>query len=341
MLLDSQGFVFNIQPENALNIVQRTMQSKRWDKYELSNIQPVYTPFYTFTYDINTGQGMQSGRAAINANSGELNEYVSILLERPIKKVNSTPPDMNVDVESTTINLNEVKDIAVNKIIGQTGSKKEMITISAISKTYVPFYRVWVEVADNDYKIEVDGCLGTPFGLDSIPEREKTWEESAKETIKKMQTPAGIADLAGKTIKEAGGGLSKGKPESKYLIWIVLVVIIIAAAYFYLNQAKGSISCTAGNQFVKSSLFGLQTTIIPGSVGNESFLSGSCTLSSNKQLQHVIVNAFVTSNGVRIASQNLNISTVYATPVTVPFNINFTPSNGGNYNVQGEILGGS
>jgi hypothetical protein len=340
MLLDSQAFVFNIQPENALNVIQRAVQSKRWDKYELSEIQPVYTPFYIFTYDINSGEGPQSGRAALNGNTGELNEYIPMLFEKPIKKINSTPPDMNVEVESTTINASEIKELAANKITGQTGAKKEMITISAISKTYVPFYRVWVEVADNDYKLEVDACLGTPFGMDAIPEREKTWEESTKETIKKMQTPSGIAELAGKTVKEAGGGLGKGKPENKYLIWIVLVVIIIAVAYFYLNQTKGNISCTVSNQFIQSSLFGLQTTIKPGAAGNESFLSGSCTLSSSKILQHVLANVFVTSNGKRIASYNLNISTVYTTPVTIPFNINFTPANG-NYAVQGEILGGS
>ena len=340
MLLDAPGFVFNIQPENALSVIQRVVNSKRWDDYELSEIQPVYTPFYVFTYDINTGEGAQSGRAALNGNTGELNEYVPMLLDKPIKKINSTPPDMSVDVESTSISLGEVKELAAGKIASQTGGKKEMVTISAISKYYVPFYRVWVDVAGDNYKLEVDGCLGTPFGAEAIPEREKTWEESAKETVKKIQTPAGVIELAGKTVKEVSGGVGSKNSQNKYLIWIILILIIIAAGYFYLNQSKGSISCSVSPQFVQSSWFGLQKTLNPGVSGNVSFFTGSCTLSSNKLLQHILANVFVTSKGVKIASYNLNVSSISTYPLTVPFDINFTPSAEGGYTVQGEILGG-
>jgi len=336
MLLDAPGFVFNVQPENALSVVQRVVSDKGWEDYALSEIQPVYTPFYVFTYDINTGEGVQSGRAALNGSTGELNEYVPLLLDKPVKRINSTPPDMSVDVESTNVSLGEVKDLAASKIASQTGGKKDAITISAVSKFYVPFYRVWVDVAGGDYKIEVDGCLGTPFGVEAIPEREKTWEESARETVKKMQSPSGIVELAGKTVKEVSGG----KKGGRYLVWIVLVLIIIGSAYFYLNQSKGSISCSVSPQFVKSSWFGLQKTLTPGVAGNVSFFSGSCTLSSNRFLQHVIADVFVTSGGKRIASYNLNVSSVSTSPVSVPFNISFTPSFNEGYSVEGEILSG-
>ncbi len=341
MLLDAPGFVFNVQPENALSIIQKVIQSKRWSDYELSEIQPFYTPFYVFTYDINTGNGAQSGRAALNANSGELNEYIPMLLDKPIKKINSTPPDMNIEVESTSIREGEVKDLAAIKIAGQTGGKKEQIVISAVSKLYAPFYKVWIDVAGDDYKLEVDGCLGTPFGAEAIPEREKTWEESAKETVKKMQTPAGMAELAGKTVKEVGGGMGNKNSQNKYIIWIVLVAVIIAAGYFYLNQAKGNISCTVSPQFVQNSWFGLQKNIVPGSEGNYSFFSGTCTLSSSKLMQNVLADVFVTSAGKRIAVQNLNVTSISTYPINAPFNVNFTPTPTGSYSVQGEILTGS
>ena len=265
MLLDAPTYKTELTPEAALAMVQREVRSRGWPKYEVEEIRLIYTPFYSFSFDVSS-QGAEpvSGRAALNGSTGEINEMVQMVLDKPWTRAKES--EQGGEVEETTIPRNEVKDTAAAKIAAQTGLKKDMATVSAISKVYLPAYRIWVSVAGDTFKVEIDALMGIPAGLEAIPARPKTWNESAKETVDKMKTPAGIIELAGKTGKTvAGMATGKGGPASSQAgKWVILIVIIVALLVFLLVSKQGGANCKGSIQ----------------DFGNECRLEGTCDFSN-------------------------------------------------------------
>jgi len=249
MMLDANSFELILTPEVALGMIQKEVKRKGWNKYEVEEIRLVYVPYYTFSFDVNVeGSKPISGKAALNANSGDIDEFVPMVLDKPFKKTRKSQE--NAEVEDTTIPSNEVKAVATSKIAAQTGIKKEAVTISAISKVYLPFFRIWLNLNNNVYKIEVDGLLGAPLGLEAITDRPKSWEEAASDTIKKMRSPAGLAQLAGETVAlAAGAGKSKevaqaeGMLGNKQVRWAILILIIVVVALLVFAPKKGKVTC--------------------------------------------------------------------------------------------------
>jgi len=228
VILDAVALEAKLTPEAALSIVQKSLAQKGWKKHEVADIKLVYTPFWTFSFDVVTGgQGpTPTGRTALNAFSGELNDLVPIILDRPIKR--SKTAQEGAEVESTSVSQHEAKDTAAMKIAAHVGGiTKDMIAVSALNKIYVPFYRVWVNVADDTYKIEVDAAMGAPMGLDDIPTRQKGWDEATSETIDRMKSPKGWAELGAKTAGVAVGATKPGGENTRYIILGLVILVLL------------------------------------------------------------------------------------------------------------------
>lgn len=278
MQLDAPAFKPVLTPEVALSIVTRAVKGKHWPKYDVSQIKLAYTPFWVFSFDVlSEGAASPGGKAAINAYSGELSDFVPLLFDRPLEKLREIN-DGEGEVEETTISRAEIANVAASKLAAQTGAKKDQITISAITKIYAPFFRIWVDVADDTFRVDIDGALGAPFGLEAIPQRAKDWNEITTETVTKMKTPEGWMDLAGKAMtigsgggKAAGGILGNSTSRIAILLIVVVVLAFVALRPAGLGGGVDS-SCYINDAYVtrESGFLGMGTakvTLFPACIG--------------------------------------------------------------------------
>ncbi len=310
--LDAPALKLELTPEAAIGIAQKEVVKKGWKKFDLSDIVTVYVPFYSFSFDIAAEGGAPPGRAALNANTGEINEFAPVLLERPLAKTRKTPEGMQVEVEETNVKQSEVEKVASVKIANMLGAKRENIVISAISKVYIPFFRMWVDVGGDSFKIEVDGCLGYSTGLENIPAKQKTWDESSGEAIDKMKTPSGIMQLINATIGELSKAIT-GKGDAKYVQWVLIGAFILIIGFFALQQFTSKIECSANEDFLSQPEFFLfgKRKILPGELDeNTLYIEGTCGFSSRENDKLVIAQAIVKKKGIPIASTTLNATTL-------------------------------
>lgn len=338
--LDASAFNVVLTPESAISSVQHAVSSKNWKSSMLSDLKLIYTPFYIFSFDVAEGN-VPTGKAALNAATGEINDFVPYLLDRPLEKTKRTDDKVEVEIEPTTIAQSELKELAAVKIANAVGATKDKVIISAVSKLYVPFYRIWVDVAGDSFKIEVDACLGNPSGLDAIPVRPKNWEENTQETLKQMQTPTGIVNLTGKTIAEAGK-IGGPQASNKYVQWAVLGVIIIVVAYFAFGTVLGSAACTPSSEYFSKpaylGLFGPKKIQPKLDVKTQTYsIYGSCSFTSRTEQEHAIMILTVNQGGYPISAATQTFTTALTPQATVRnFGVTWNATNNrkGDYTID-------
>ncbi len=313
--LDAPALKLQLTPEVAIDIAQKEVRRRGWDKFDLSDIVTAYVPFYIFSFDVIAEGGAPPGKAALNANTGDINEFVPVLMERPISREKKTPEGMNVDVEPTNIKMSEVEKVATVKIANVLGAKRENIVISAVSKIYIPFFRMWIDAANDSFKIEVDGCLGYATGAEVIPEKQKTWEESTATTLEKMRSPSGLMQLLNATFSEIGkliaGKGSTGGP-TKQLQWIAILAVIVIVAFFIYQQFGTSVQCTVNEDFLsRPQFFGLigERSLYPQELEDGVlFVEGTCKFSSRGN-NFIIGTVYVNKGDFPVASTTVNATT--------------------------------
>lgn len=314
MILDANAFKKQLSPEAAIGMVQKTALSRGWKKVEVQQIKLVYSPYYIFSFDVSPEGGQPvSGKTALNAFTGELSDFVPVLLDSPLSK-NRDTGDSAGEVEPTSISQFEAKQAAQAKVAAQLSVKRDDVAISAVSKFYVPFYRIWANLPAGQFKIDVDGCLGTPTGLENIPLRQKTFDEDTAETFEKMKSPGGWIDLFGRIFsasKTAAGG-GAGKPGlPKQAIWAILIGAILL--FFLFGSApKTDFSCALDSDFVQEKtvmFFSKETRITPQPVVenfSRIYVEGTCTFSNKEQREQSFFacQKIAYKNGTLIANNN-------------------------------------
>jgi len=243
-----------VTPEVALSIVQKALAKKGWTGVSVNEVRLVYTPFWVFSFDIVAEKGSSpTGKTGLNAFTGELNDLVPAILDRPIKKSRETVKGGKPEIEPTAVSYREVKETAATKIAAHVGGiKADSVVVSAVSKLYVPFYRVWIDVAGDTFKFEVDGALGIPMGLEDVPGKAKGWEEETGEALGKLKSPSGWVDLFSRLFSAKGGG----SPVQRYA---VLALIILALVFLvFVVPSMGGVECKPDSGFYSpSKWFGL------------------------------------------------------------------------------------
>jgi hypothetical protein len=286
MLLDAQTFEIALTPEVALSLVQKQLASSGYRDVSVEQIRLFYTPFWAFTFDVEGTAQPISGKTAINASSGDVNEFVPALFDRPLNKTRRTAENVESEVEPTSVDRAEIEHVAQARVAAQLGVKKDQVAVSAFQKIYVPFYRVWITAGGNPLKAEVDGCLGATFGLEGLPKKAKTTDEITKETFEKLKSPSGWFDLAGKTVEAVVAALTgKEGPVpgmGKETVWLILGGILIVLLLFSVSsQSQYSLSCKLDPQFIRTDLnlivYQFQS-VKPGFGPNSTrFVSGQCS----------------------------------------------------------------
>ncbi len=259
MILDAPTYKLVLTPEAAMGIIQKEVGRKGWKKPEIEDVRLVYVPYYSFSFDVAAeGAPPITGRAALNAHSGEISEIVPMILDRPLTKLKEIGEG---EVEETSVSLAEARDAARDKLAVQTGVKKDSISVAAFTKSYVPFFRIWVNVHHEPYKAEVDALMGSMVGLEGVHEKAKSWGEATSDVLNKMKSPSGWAELGGKTVgaiaggggghgqaspgpEHAGGGGIGGFFARKESRWVILLVAIGVLAWFFIYNQQGGSQCT-------------------------------------------------------------------------------------------------
>jgi hypothetical protein len=306
MLLDSQTFELQLTPEVAIGLVQKELARSGYKAVDIQQIRLFYTPFWVFTFDVEGTPQPISGKTALNASSGDVNEFVPILLERPLNKTRRTDEKAGSEVEPTAVDSREVEKVATARVAAQLGVKKDQVSVSAFQKIYVPFYRVWMAAEGNPVKAEVDGCLGATFGLEGVPKKAKSMDQVTKETLDKMKTPSGWVELGGKTA-EALVGAATGKggplPGGQSTVYAILILAIMALLFLMLpSKAPVDVSCSLGQPYYRTAtsfLFFKSQVVTPASSANGTkYVEGTCTFKSkSKKDEWVNIPVYVRFDG--------------------------------------------
>lgn len=336
MILDAQSFKTVLTPESALGMVQKAITERGWKQFDISDVKLVYTPYWVFSFDVLAGESAPTGKTALNAYSGDLNDYIPYLLERPTKKSNQTEPSAQSEVLPTAISRSELSDVAATKVAAHAGIKREMVTISAATKYYVPSYQVWIDVAGDSFKIDIDAVLGNPQGIEAIPARPKGFSEAAGDTVKKMKTPAGWMDLIGRTMAmltgAAKGGGGSGPMQNQTVRYALIGLVILALAYFFFFRGtnEGSVTCDLFPRYYNSpEWFGLGAKTVKAGVTTEGKLhvEGQCEFRNpgTEDIPAIIALVKINSASGQVIAQNSSfvglLSPTGSTPSLKTFSI--------------------
>ncbi len=269
MILDAMALQPVLTPEAALGVLQKELKRKKQLKFEVTDVKLVYTPFWLFSFDVTGAQGpAPSGKTALNAYTGEINDFVPMLVSRPLKKSRSTPEGAEPEIEPTAIDAAEAKEAAKTKVAGQLGVAKDTVIVSAFTKYYVPFYRVWLDVANDSFEVNVDACLGAPLGAEAIPGAPKGFAEDIAGNLKSVASPAGLAEAA------------KNPSKLKYLMLIAIAILVVVLLVTRLGSSS-DVSCAVDSSFLgPKNLVGSQELVPLELSGGRLTVQGICLLSN-------------------------------------------------------------
>lgn len=305
MLLDAPALDARLTPEIALGIVTKELQRKGWKEQQVHELKLVYTPYWVFSFDvITTGGPSPTGKTALNAYTGDLSDFVPMLLDRPVKRVRETPQGAKPEIEQTAVSFNEVKSAAATKVAAHAGLKPEQVSISAVSKVYVPSYRIWVDVAGDTFKFEIDAALGFPTGFEAVPKRQQAWDEATKETLDKMKSPKGWVDLASRAAGSAtavAGEAAKGDDQGKMVRYAILGLVILALLWMVFGGLQGGsekVSCELNSAFLtKAGWFGLVApSVRPATNASSYYVQGTCSFVNEGSRENAVITAQVHVN---------------------------------------------
>jgi hypothetical protein len=300
MILDATALQPVLTPEAALGVLEKELKRKKQANAEITDVKLVYTPFWLFSFDVTGTQGpAPTGKTALNAFSGEINDFVPMLVARPLKKARSTPEGTECEVEPTAIDAGEVKEAAKAKVASQLGVSKENVVVSAFTKYYVPFYRVWLDVANDSFEVNVDACMGAPLGAEAIPGARKGFGEEVASNLGGVASPGGLAEAI------------KNPSKLKYLIVAALVLLALFLVVSRLGASSGS-DCKVSPDFLSSANFVGARELAPFELsGGRLFVQGTCAFTNpgtEKQTFNVITRVVHKSDGQLLAT---NMTTVF------------------------------
>ncbi len=204
-LLDAPAFQLRIEAKDALGILESILREKHWRDFELANLSLVYVPYWFFNYDVyREVEGRSetfSSQMCMDAVIGELEPLIAqVVKEIPLEKSKEITHDVAFEVETPSVQKDEVKEVAAIKIAGQLGIPKSNVTISGIKLYYVPIYRIWVTLKTGYRRIDLDGMSGSPLNIEEVPERERGFMEVTRDMLEELKTPRGWVDYSKKAF---------------------------------------------------------------------------------------------------------------------------------------------
>ncbi len=197
MKLSYPAPALSIGLDTLSTIVADTLKKKRWHRFKEGTVKLIYIPVYIFPYDVFIEEGGaiimdQSGKVAINGETGQLLEHIPpVLEEMPLEFVEEPRHGYNMEVIDFNITKEEAKELAQIKLASLLKVPKGSVKIVGGRQMMWPIWRVWVEVREGTYRLDVDGVTGLVFGAEKVPERELGWYEITQQVLNELRTPRG------------------------------------------------------------------------------------------------------------------------------------------------------
>ena len=112
---------------------------------------------------------------------------------------------------------------------------------------YVPFWVVYVTVAEGTFKIKISAINGEVFGSEKVPIREKGFMEITEETLEELKNPKAwlkytkeiVAGSGKREIKKPTKEIRKherheiGISPVNVLVFIVLLIVLALLLYYF------------------------------------------------------------------------------------------------------------
>jgi len=197
MKLSHSAPALSIGLDTLSSIVADTLKKKRWHRFKEGTVKLVYVPVYIFPYDVfieenGTVVMDQSGKVAVNGENGQLLEHIPpVLEEMPLEFVDEPRHGYNMEVIDFNITKEEAKELAQIKLASLLKIPKDSVKIVGGRQMLWPIWKVWVEVREGTYRLDVDGVTGLVFGAEKVPERELGWYEITQQVLNELRTPRG------------------------------------------------------------------------------------------------------------------------------------------------------
>ncbi|MEM0372282.1 MAG: hypothetical protein QXO69_00345 [archaeon] len=239
MILENPALQLSVGMQDILDILESTLKERNWTHFDVANLKLTYVPFYVFNYDTLVEKKVESdtysqgfsGLMAMNAVTGKLEPLLTqILSEQPVNYEREISHDLQYEMQNPAILGDEVKESARLKLAGQFNVGKDSMSISGVRLVYWPIWKVFVTLPNKRIqKMEVEAVAGYPLNVEEVPEREKTWMEVTSETLAKLKTPQGWAELSKTAIKTTAAAVTSGAKNqprgesslSKLVAWLI------------------------------------------------------------------------------------------------------------------------
>ncbi len=215
--LENPAASLRIEFKDIMDILSDILKERNWKKFDTSNINLTYYPYYIFNYDVLVEQevrGQQvsqgfSGKTALNAIEADLEPALTEVMDnQPIDFEKEIATDIDYDLKTPAISEDEKKETTKIKLASQFNVSKEDVATSAYRLVYWPIWVIFVKIpGEGIQKLMIDGVAGYPLNVEEVPEREKGWVEVSKDTFEKLKSPKGWGELGKTAAKATAGGM--------------------------------------------------------------------------------------------------------------------------------------
>lgn len=218
--------------DSLSKVVADTLRKKHWHHFKEGTVKLVYVPVYLFTYEIYILENgivatEQSGKVAVNGETGDIMEGVPYVLdEMPIDMVNETKHEYKMEVKDFVLSKDEAKELAQIKLAAMLKIPKDSIKVVGGVKLLWPLWKIWVEVREGSFRLDVDGVTGMVFGAEKVPERELGWYEITQQVLTELRTPRGWIKYMNKLAE------ALHVPPAVLYITVLLFILLIFVILF-------------------------------------------------------------------------------------------------------------
>ena len=149
--------------------VADTLRKKHWHRFREGTVKLVYIPVYLFTYEVFLEENgvvvmEQSGKIAVNGETGEVLQHVPYVLdEMPIEMTTEPSHGYTMEVRDFVLSKDEAKELAQIKLASMLKIPRSAIKVVGGQKLLWPVWKVWVDVREGNYRLDVDAVTGMVF----------------------------------------------------------------------------------------------------------------------------------------------------------------------------------
>lgn len=241
MILNKPSFSISFTFEDTISLIEKLIKKRRWTGFSVADVKLTYYPYWTFRYSVfvekedekenrKVTEELGSGRHAVDALTGELNEKIISVMEKSGLEIIKEPKEnYPFEVIKPEIEEKEVKQILPLKIASLKGTTKDHVILSNIKLVYLPVWDIGVTIEDKNHRLEVNAVTGEIYNEEEVLERERGWIEITNETLSDLKNPGAWVKYSGDIIGSASPMLGSGFRDffTSRMFWVLLLILLI------------------------------------------------------------------------------------------------------------------